>query len=214
MDEVPTVTELHSATRCTGHCCHRIRLNDGIARRTVQTWAHEAFEKDENSAHGIECAKIAEMLVPLVGDVPHRTKGKILGPDGKIEHDPHYAHADDHLYTCRYFDGTNCTNYDERPNLCRSYPYGKECEQPECTWAPAEASTLSALLDAKHRWERDAKWRERTGIREPCSSGLIAIGPKLKLASWPHPLCFVELNAAMVVAPEEVSPWLPIPMPA
>jgi Fe-S-cluster containining protein len=37
--------------------------------------------------------------------------------------------------TCRHFDGTNCTRYEERPAMCRDYPYGKQCEFKGCTFS-------------------------------------------------------------------------------
>jgi len=35
--------------------------------------------------------------------------------------------------TCRHFDGKNCTVYDQRPQMCRDYPYGKPCTIEGCT---------------------------------------------------------------------------------
>lgn len=40
-------------------------------------------------------------------------------------------HQRDHIYKsiCRFFDTTErrCTVYEARPNVCRKYPYGKQC---------------------------------------------------------------------------------------
>lgn len=38
--------------------------------------------------------------------------------------------------TCRYFDGINCLNYEDRPYMCSAYPYGKHCNFAGCTLQP------------------------------------------------------------------------------
>ena len=38
-----------------------------------------------------------------------------------------------YYYTCKHFDGENCTNYEGRPQMCRSYPDGGKCVQLGCT---------------------------------------------------------------------------------
>ena len=35
--------------------------------------------------------------------------------------------------TCKHFDGHDCTVYDQRPSMCREYPYGKKCTFDGCT---------------------------------------------------------------------------------
>lgn len=47
-----------------------------------------------------------------------------LGP----HEDPNRIYA-----TCRHFDGRDCTAYDQRPDMCRRYPYGRACEYAGCT---------------------------------------------------------------------------------
>lgn len=37
-------------------------------------------------------------------------------------------------YTCRHLvDGSHCAIYDDRPRMCREYPYGEPCKYPGCT---------------------------------------------------------------------------------
>lgn len=45
--------------------------------------------------------------------------------------------ANINLYTCKHFDGESCTNYDNRPNMCRKYPYYNRCNYAGCTWKAA-----------------------------------------------------------------------------
>lgn len=45
-----------------------------------------------------------------------------------------------YTYACRHHDDVtgDCRAYDQRPDMCRRYPYGNLCEYAECT-LPAES---------------------------------------------------------------------------
>lgn len=55
---------------------------------------------------------------------------------------------EDKYYTCKYFDDRtrNCGNYENRPKMCKDYPYGRNCDFLDCTWKsvrlPYETGTL------------------------------------------------------------------------
>lgn len=53
-----------------------------------------------------------------------------------------------HFYTCRHLDAAtgDCTDYDNRPRLCREYPYGVDCEKRDCTWTSAKYETRHSTL--------------------------------------------------------------------
>lgn len=56
---------------------------------------------------------------------------------------PDQSQSDPHKYVCTLFDGTNCTAYEVRPNMCRKFPYDKPCQQgPECTSTAARAGRV------------------------------------------------------------------------
>jgi len=38
-----------------------------------------------------------------------------------------------HIYTCKHFDGENCTDYENRPIMCSSHPYKRACGYKACT---------------------------------------------------------------------------------
>ena len=38
-----------------------------------------------------------------------------------------------HVYTCKHFDGKNCTIYLERPNICRQHGNNNSCTYRGCT---------------------------------------------------------------------------------
>lgn len=62
----------------------------------------------ENPSHFIDGQKVVDMLI----DTP--TPG---------------------MYHCKWYDwiGKKCTNYQDRPSVCRDYPYGNACKFPGCT---------------------------------------------------------------------------------
>jgi Fe-S-cluster containining protein len=40
-----------------------------------------------------------------------------------------------HVYTCKHYDPKKkCTIYEYRPQMCRDYPYGNDCNYAACTW--------------------------------------------------------------------------------
>lgn len=64
-----------------------------------------------------------------------------LRPQFKIENGDLFTHT----FTCRHFDTIEriCTNYESRPNLCRSY--GRGCKYSNCSFD----SVLDRLMDER-----------------------------------------------------------------
>ena len=109
-----TAKTASGSSRCSGHCCERFHLPYSYAELQENAdiaWAHP------NS----DAVKVAEMVIYIEPDT---------APDGKT-----YSHS----YTCKYFKDGNCTNYENRPEMCRRYPYGRTCEFEACTWHPDDA---------------------------------------------------------------------------
>jgi Fe-S-cluster containining protein len=52
---------------------------------------------------------------------------------------PHES-GEGYMYTCKHFDEetNNCTNYENRPRMCRDYPYGGVCSYEGCTMSKEE----------------------------------------------------------------------------
>lgn len=96
------------ADRCTGACCKDFTLK----------YSPEEFEAKKNDLQ--DGLQIAGMIVYL---------GKYAETD-MIDNDP----SDQHHYTCRNFDGKDCTIYDTRPRMCRTYPNGDPCRYRDCQW--------------------------------------------------------------------------------
>lgn len=141
-------------SRCTGHCCKRFYLplspadlelaceaqRQKDAGDTVELWRD--FKGDQHGVVGMdgEIVQIAGM-VELVDTIQ-----KSAITDSR-----------EHFYTCKNFDGQNCTIYESRPPMCRNYPgYNGEghCNYPGCTYVPPhdESKLLTKapeVLDAK-----------------------------------------------------------------
>lgn len=64
---------------------------------------------------------LADMLVPLPSDTrPEQIAQLKIAPGG-------------HWYTCRHLtEEGRCGAYEQRPRMCRDYPYGKRCNFKWC----------------------------------------------------------------------------------
>lgn len=88
---------------------------------------------------------LGEMLIPLTYEEATERAARFgVGNIDKMKDAP--------LYTCKNWDEETrlCTVYDERPDMCRYYPYGRECDhgcgyklpQAEADAAPGNWATL------------------------------------------------------------------------
>ena len=119
--------------RCTGNCCREFALP--AAPEMLRTWA----ETEKVPALAAEYRKIADLavFVRTCGPGDPMPSGKPYGDGEPVP-----------IYTCRFFDGAtgNCTNYDERPNMCRAYPYDRPCEHGDaCTYDDARAGRVPGV---------------------------------------------------------------------
>jgi Fe-S-cluster containining protein len=96
--------------RCTGHCCRRFCLPA----------PYKDFEEEfafkmlgGNPSKWAEVEKVFPMLIPLgVEDGAERFTCKHLLPNG------------------------DCGDYENRPRMCRDYPYEDSCMFSGCTYKP------------------------------------------------------------------------------
>lgn len=94
--------------RCIGHCCKEFSFPFG------------PDELDDNLSRVVDGMMIADMVI-YIG---HRAPQPPLNGDNGSKR---------HLYTCKYLKKNgDCAVYCKRPKMCRDYPYGKSCAQPEC----------------------------------------------------------------------------------
>lgn len=112
--------------RCTGHCCKAFTLPYSIEEVRAKVARGNVTDGEI----------IVDMLIPLYAglysDMPPDLRAKVdkIAASNRTD-EPAF------VYTCRHFDGQNCTNYEGRPDMCRAYPYGVKCSYRGCEWTAA-----------------------------------------------------------------------------
>jgi Fe-S-cluster containining protein len=101
--------------RCTGHCCRHYSLPHPL-------WYVREFGEDGE--------QIAAMSLPAYVVQP----GEPM-PDGR----PLSGGDPAQIYRCANLNEAtgDCRIYEERPRMCREYPYGRRCEMADCSWPAA-----------------------------------------------------------------------------
>jgi len=100
--------------RCTGHCCKHFFIP--FTYQELQDMLDDT--KDIRRCKDYEI--IARMVIPT--EVPDHLKGQ-------EDADP------EHCFTCRHLrENNDCAIYEQRPRMCREYPYGRQCRYPGCTY--------------------------------------------------------------------------------
>lgn len=124
--------------RCTGHCCRRFYLR--VTPEEIRADAELARAGKTTRFSAEEIVKIDEMIIPLED-----------AKDAKEDIDGGPPPTDGHYYTCKHHDPVtgNCMNYENRPKLCRDYPfygsgYRNRCRYKDCTWEDARNPLVSA----------------------------------------------------------------------
>lgn len=104
---------------------------------------------------------ILSMLVPLTREQAAERYAR-LGYGELIDYGPDYD-----LFTCRHWDEQTrlCTAYDQRPAMCRDYPYeGRSCERG-CGYALSQADSDRIANSGNKGWRWDVEgqgWRPRS----------------------------------------------------
>jgi len=136
---------MNEVARCTGHCCEDFTLP--ISPMQLKWWAKlislskkPAYMKyytrrSPGAVQSLNCGmkshfnieelkKIAEMVIFLRFDKHDNAAQNAKGKMNTVYH-----------YTCKHFDRAtgNCTNYENRPDMCRMYPNSGTCRYKGCT---------------------------------------------------------------------------------
>lgn len=100
-------------SRCDGRCCVVLHLNRSLDDLRADSMAGNK-----------DAYRLSRMLIP-VGTEEAQDMCRRHGITGAL--DEGFTH-----YRCRWWDSTTtlCTNYAERPSMCRRYPYEGPC--PHC----------------------------------------------------------------------------------
>ena len=112
---------------CSGACCAVFPYSIDLPMIHRQA--------DSGCAHS---QKLVDMLIPLApGEAVERAAK--FGVDFSPYHEDGNAGVagEQALYTCSWWDEETrlCTNYDDRPHMCRDYPYAGRCTANcECSY--------------------------------------------------------------------------------
>ena len=122
--------------RCTGHCCRRFPL---------PVAPDELDLVRERCEDGVFVADMLVHIEPATEPEPRPGQG------------PQAARGEVHYYTCRHFntDTGNCQEYENRPAMCRNFPYGDTCSYKACTWADAKTGGCSLSTKDAVKAEED-----------------------------------------------------------
>src|SRR5690348_13091092 len=96
---------------CGGKCCECFPFSmraERLGQLYLEAKTYDLSGDDPASKHWRDIITIAEMLIPL-----------------------HQESDEQPMYTCRHLDRSTglCTIYEQRPKMCREYPYEGACEQ-------------------------------------------------------------------------------------
>lgn len=101
-----------SESRCTGQCCEAFPVSSDDVFMTSHADLSKVNHPDQ--------AMLREMLVET----------------GRTFYDGDTRPDAAMLFTCKFFDGRNCTIYDRRPDMCRRYGVKRPCTLQGCTFKP------------------------------------------------------------------------------
>lgn len=110
-------------SECIGNCCVAFYLP--VTKEQL----------DERVAGGsAEMVKIANMVVPITNGTVRRRRGKYYaGESGPVS-----GKDEGHYYKCKNWNSDTrlCMDYENRPKMCRDYPYDRECNS--CDFCPTQ----------------------------------------------------------------------------
>lgn len=130
--------EAKDGCRCTGHCCEDFslpfppeELNAGYHRWVSREGAPMGMNGHSLGPWYKDIWLIAPMVVYL--GYKEGMPPRVNPSDEELKGEPELKY---HRYKCKHFDPQtrDCTIYDIRPAMCRSYPGPSGCNYADCTW--------------------------------------------------------------------------------
>ena len=85
---------------------------------------------------------LADMLIPLtLEEAQERAEKFGIRPPSYETHGRLGWNENTPLYTCKHWDEETrlCSAYEDRPKMCRDFPYGQICEH--CNWTNCDRAT-------------------------------------------------------------------------
>jgi hypothetical protein len=136
---------IREVTRCTGHCCRSFSFGLSpveIGQKVIEERVDPATTR-----------WFTEALVYLgEGTEPPSGFRNSVGKPWVYGYEPS-NHGRQFWYSCRWLGDERCLRYEDRPRVCREYPYeGNDCFNPGCTRRTIMAEGLT--------WHGEDEWVE------------------------------------------------------
>lgn len=143
--------------RCSGHCCENFSLPLSPAELEASYYAWLGREQGSSyvGMNGRESPRVCQdihLIYPMLVYLGYTDKRppKINPSDEKLLGKPEVKL---HRYRCKHLDPKtrDCTIYEIRPVMCRTYPDGRTCNFAGCTWSKyrAEPHTKAELAERR-----------------------------------------------------------------
>jgi Fe-S-cluster containining protein len=140
---------------CTGKCCSVFNYTVTPDELRKRSEGREGYWADQDRF-------LADMLVELTPEeaVERSVRFGVQDPTPEIDL---VKWATDYgpLYTCRHWDEETrlCTVYEDRPDMCRDYPYNRACQHDcDCSFrSPTHIRTKWAAIDVQGAVRRAAQ---------------------------------------------------------
>ncbi len=179
-------------SRCTGHCCQSFTLPWCDGPRDLERKKADLAEKMKKPLEGFEtgeddkdAAYIYDMLIHLgkgeefvlktiERELPRNRKwlSELSAEDrAAAEERMSKANENQSWWTCRHYDkeSGNCSDYENRPSMCRKYPNGSGCVFADCT--SDQAALKMVCRDALDPPKK--MYRAALSIERKCGSGYL-----------------------------------------
>lgn len=170
--------------RCSGHCCESFTLPIGpeALELSYRRWLGDGESLQMNGDPGGPRYQDIHLIYPMVTYIGYNAEGpELVNPtDDEILGRPR---PKEHRYRCKHLDPAtrDCTIYDIRPEMCRSYPNGGSCDYANCTWDKVKAepdtpeererrkAALTPLENEITLPEVEPKESTKTEVTGPCA---------------------------------------------
>lgn len=126
-------------SRCSGHCCRVvkipvpvdwIRMMTPLPENSEMVWVGSRDDGTGNMVKIILPKQEAEIVGAMLDPIDSCLERPAWWTEGS---QPSAGH--EYSHTCKHWDDVtgDCRNYDERPRMCRDYPYDRACSEAGCT---------------------------------------------------------------------------------
>ena len=153
---------------CIGLCCHGFRIPYTKSELLRALWAERTAKRTgkypgwvrEDGSVSFDRVMEIEKLATMVYELPVGTVD--MGPQDGLRP---LSTKERPVFSCIHWDRVThlCRDYENRPKMCRDYPYSAACEVPGCEFKFPEVRPLGVAMpgdspqdDARFRSIEDA----------------------------------------------------------